>query len=169
MTEPQESVLRTVIHNILEREGGIADVGDGAGITRYGQTPGWLAQWRLPVPQSADDAAMNYRSWIEQTNLDVLCTEDDALPDAVIDWAVNAGERVAIASLQRALGVVADGVIGPKTTAAIARCDRPHIAAHVVANRLVFTMGLVAEHPEKHLKFLRNWTNRLAEQVRSLA
>lgn len=169
MTDPQESVIRTVIESVLEREGGVADVGDGKGVTSYGQTAGWLSRWRLPVPTSVDDARMNYRSWLEQTDLDALCTEDDALPDVVIDWAVHAGERVAIASLQRALKVPADGVIGPVTLTALVTCDRAHVAATVLAERLSSTMGLVASHPDKYLVFLRGWANRIAAQVRTLA
>lgn len=166
---PQESTIRTVIHLVMEEEGGVADVGDGKGLTRYGQTPGWLARWRLPVPESPDEAEMNYRSWLETTGLDELCTEDDALAWAVIDWAVHAGERVAIAALQGAIGVKRDGLIGPITLAALAKTDRAHVAATVVADRLVSTMGLVASHPDQYLRYLRGWTGRLARHVRRLA
>jgi lysozyme family protein len=167
VNDPQESVIRTVIGQVLEREGGVADVGDGKGTTRRGQTPGWLAQWRMPIPQSADDAAMNYRSWLEQTDLDALCTEDDALPDAVIDFAIHSGERVAIAALQRALRVTADGVIGPVTMTALVTCDRPHVAAQVVADRLRYLGGLLAD-PRRAI-WAKGWLVRVAAQVESLA
>jgi lysozyme family protein len=49
----------------------------------------------------------------------------DALPEpvalAVFDLAVNAGVRAAVRDLQQALGVPADGVLGPQTQAALAR------------------------------------------------
>lgn len=169
MNDPQESVIRTVIASVLEREGGVADVGDGKGITRFGQTPEWLTRWRLPVPQSVDDATMNYRSWLEATNLDALCTEDDLLPDVVIDFAVHAGERVAIAALQRALRVKADGLLGPVTMTALVNADRMHIAACVLADRLDSTFALVTKHPDKYAVYAHGWAARLAAQVRSLA
>lgn len=169
MTDPQESVIASVVDRILREEGGVADVGDGAGVTRYGQTAGWLSRWRLPVPQSAQEAAMNYRSWLEQTNLDALCTEDDALTTIVIDFAVNSGERPAIASLQRALGVVADGSIGPVTLTALAVCRRAHVGCAVLADRIELGNGLIHDQPGKFAPFARGWAKRWGRQLRSLA
>jgi lysozyme family protein len=167
MNDPQESVMRTVIANILEREGGVADVGDGKGVTSYGQTAGWLARWRLPVPHSVDEARMNYRHWLEATDLDALCTEDDSLPDVVADWAIHAGERVAIASLQRALRVTPDGVIGPVTLTALVTCQRPQVAAKVLADRLRQLGALLAD--PKRSVYARGWMARVADQVAVLA
>ena len=164
-----ESVVRRVIQNVLDREGGIANVGDGEGVTRFGQTAQWLRQWRLPPPNTRDEAAMNYRSWIERVNLDVLCTADDQLPDIVIDFAVHSGERVAIAALQRAIGLKADGVIGPKTMTAVQTADRRHLAHWVIAERLELDNGLITDHPDDFARFARGWARRLGAQIRGLA
>lgn len=169
--DPQELVITAAIKRILAEEGGVADVGDGAGITRWGQTPGWLQQWRLPIPKSQDEAVMNYRSWLEHVGLDALCTVDDALCQVVIDYAVNSGERVAIAAMQKALGngLKTDGALGPKTMTALAICNRPHVAALVLADRLMLDNGLIADHPDKYSRYARNWGYRLARQIRRLA
>lgn len=167
--DPQESVMRTVIAQILEREGGVADVGDGKGVTRYGQTDQWLKRWRLPIPKSAAEATYNYRSWLEQTNLDALCTEDDSLPDVVIDFAVHASERPAIRALQVALGAKADGVLGPVTMTALAICNRPHVAAAVLAERMRQMGILLADDDPDRRRYAKGWLNRVAAQVEALA
>lgn len=167
--QPLPWVIDSVVRHLLDAEGGVANVGDGEGITRYGQTRSWLERWHLPIPRSRDEAAMNYHSWIEQTNLDVLCTVDDVLPWAVIDFAVNSGERVAIASMQRALGLRADGLIGPKTMTAVIVCQRKQVAAWVLADRLELDGGLIAHHPDQYARFALGWLRRIGQQVKALA
>jgi len=165
----RDEVASAVIARIFAREGGVADIGDGKGETRWGQTTGWLAQWRFPVPTSKDEAAMNYRSWLDRTNLDALCTVDDVLADVVIDFAVNSGERVAIAALQRALGTARDGVLGPQTEKLLATVNRREAACHVLAKRLELDGRLITDHPHQYAAFARGWLTRIGAQVRALA
>lgn len=169
MTKSKDEVIDAIVKRILEREGDITQNPGEAFVTRWGQTPGWLTRWRLPVPKSRDEAAMNYRSWIEATNLDALCDEDDELPDIVIDYAVHNGEGAAIRTLQTALGVKADGILGPKTEARLASINRRALAHGVIAVRIQVDAGLIQDKPEKYLKFARGWAKRLAEQIVSLA
>lgn len=163
-----ENVIQTLIGNILRREGGVVQNATEGYTTYWGQTPAWLAQWRLPIPTSRDEAAMNYRSWLEQTNLDDLCTEADALPDVVVDYAINSGEGQAIKALQSAVGVKADGLMGPKTLIALQGHDRRQVAQFVLADRLAFLGNLLARLPEKHI-FAAGWLVRVAAQVRTLS
>lgn len=114
-----EATARAVIDRLLVREGGVADIGDGAGVTRFGQTQGWLDKFQLPVPATQEQARQNYRAWLTKTRLDML-PDDLRFADAVIDYAVNSGEAPAIRALQQAIGLPAklqDGVIGPVTIA----------------------------------------------------
>lgn len=158
-----------IIRRILEREGGVADVGDGMGITRYGQTPQWLTDWQLPSPATAHDAAANYRVWLERTRLDRLIEDEaDSLADAVIDLAVHSGHVTAIKSLQRAVKVTADGVIGPMTLAA-ARRDRRAAAAAIIAWRCEQHGALIAGNPAQNARYARGWARRMAEHIRRLA
>ncbi len=58
------------------------------------------------------------------------------------DAAVNSGIEQAAKWLQRALGVVQDGQIGPVTVDAALMADVPSVAAQMLAARIVFMSGL---------------------------
>lgn len=158
-----------MVSRVMVREGGIADVGDGKGITRFGQTPEWLVQFGLPAPNTVAQAAANYLTWLVRTRLIALCDVADDLADSTIDFAVNAGHPTAIKALQTGLRLQADGVIGPETEAAITRADRPRLARLVLAGRMRHYGGIIARDPAKHGKFARGWMNRLAAQIETLA
>lgn len=164
------SATDELIAAILTREGGVADVGDGKGVTRWGQTPGWLVQFNLPIPTNLTEAAENYRAWLGTTKLDrVIGDVADPLADAVIDWAVHAGHVSAIRGLQAALGVPVDGVMGDNTLGAVARMDRGVAARRVLASRLEQMGGLISSRPERHARYAKGWLNRIGEQIRRLA
>lgn len=157
-----------IIARVLEREGGVKDVGDGKGLTRYGQTPGWLQQFNLRPPSNASEAADNYATWLSDTRLDrVIGDAADTLADAVIDWAVHSGHVTPVKALQVALGVTADGAIGPGTLAALATQDRRALAAHVIAARAELLGRLVAGQ-HGNVRFIKGWMNRLGEHIRAL-
>lgn len=136
-----------------EVEGGMADVGDGKGLTRFGQTPGWLRQFNLPTPTNWDDAATNYLTWMRLTKLASL-NDDDVLTKVVVVWAVHSGHLTAIRALQRALKVSADGIIGAHTKGALSRCDRNDIAGRVMVDYTWFLSSLTSP-------WERGWKNRL--------
>lgn len=161
------AVLDRIVARVIYREGAVADVGDGQGVTRWGQTPAWLLQWQLPVPTTMDDAAANYRAWLARTRLDALCELADALPDVVVDFAVHSGERVAIRALQTAIGAPADGVIGPVTIAALARCNRRQASHDVMATRVAYLGQVLASQPSA-ARYARGWFARVAQQIREL-
>ena len=164
-----------VIRRILEREGGIADVGDGKGITRFGQTPGWLEQFDLPMPTNEAEAADNYAAWLAITGLDaVIGDAPDALADFVIDFAVHSGHQPAIRALQIALGhLKVDGTVGPKTRAAIDVLDpvpgrRRCVAASVLAEEVRYQGRLIATQPERYARYAHGWANRNADKILQL-
>ncbi len=78
--------------------------------------------------------------------------------------AVNVGHGQANKFLQRALGVVADGQIGPKTLAAIKTIIPPGtvILLMLRMQQETFYEGIVAHKPSQR-KFLRGWLRRAAE------
>ncbi len=158
-----------LIRRVLQREGGVADVGDGKGITRWGQTPGWLKQFNLPIPTNPTEASENYVAWLQVTRLDQLIGDvADDLADIVIDFAVHAGHVTAIRMLQASLGVAVDGVIGPATEAA-AKQDRKAICRRVLRGRLDQMGSLIASQPDKYARFARGWLARIGEQIQRLA
>ena len=162
--------LKPLIDAVLDREGGIKDVGDGKGVTRFGQTPQWLKQYDLKPPTTPAEAAENYQTWLDLTQLAFLVPLSDLLADTVIDFAVHSGARTAIRALQRAAGTVADGVIGPKTRAAVTQVDAHFwLARMVLAERWEVMGAAITNHPERLAKNAKGWARRGAGFLRELA
>jgi lysozyme family protein len=156
----------TIIKHLLANEGGVKDVGDGKGITRWGQTPDWLKAWHLPIPKSAANAEANYWEWLQLTGLSHLVQVDDLLALAVVDWAVNSGHRTAIKSLQRHLKVSMDGSYGPQTRRAVDKItNRTKVAREVIADRAEF-FGKITKNKPSNVEYIHGWLRRLAKQIR---
>ena len=160
---------QAVIDAILAEEGGVKDVGDGAGITRYGQTPDWLDRWGLVPPSSTADAAVNYERWFELSGLGDIADSHVFLGRVLADFAIHAGEGTATRKLQVELGVKADGVLGPVTLTAIRAVDDHAIATKVLASRLEYEGVLLASFAIDRRQYAKDWTARIARQLRGLA
>lgn len=78
----------------------------------------------------------------------------------VFDFAVNAGASTATKALQIAVGANPDGVIGPKTLAAIKAADPLRVIARVTGQRLHLMAGLPTWPA-----FGRGWSRRLAANL----
>jgi lysozyme family protein len=85
----------------------------------------------------------------------------DKLPDAVrydvFDTAVNSGVGTAIKCLQRALGVIDDGALGPKTLSAATAMDAMALRLLFNAQRLLFVAN-----SNDFSKFGKGWIRRIA-------
>lgn len=161
--------LDALIEKVLDREGGITDVGDGKGVTRFGQTPDWLARFHLPVPTDRASAAANYAAWLDAIGFAPLVAPGDSLADILLDVAVMSGEGRAVMLLQAALGVAADGALGPRTLAALASVDRRQAARNVVAANMEFQGRIITDDPAAHARYAAGWATRLADHVRRLS
>jgi len=75
------------------------------------------------------------------------------------DSVVNTGRRQANKFLQRALGVVADGVVGPVTLRAAEKANPVELANKIIDQRQTFYENLTESRPKLKV-FLRGWTNR---------
>jgi len=121
---------------VLEHEGGAAitdDPNDPGGLTKYG-----ISQRSFPDLDiralSEGEAVMIYkvRYWDK-----CRCSElPGDLAIIVFDAAVNQGPMAAAKTLQQALGVNVDGIIGPATIAAACRAGRSALS-ELVARRMV--------------------------------
>lgn len=160
--------LDIVISRIQEREGGVADLGDGKGLTRWGQTEGWLQQHNLPIPKTAEEAATNWARWLARKRIAEVIYWDVTVGDLVADFAVHSGEGEGIAALQRAIGVADDGVIGPITLSALRRTNPESVAKRILADRTRFLGRLLASTTTDRRKFARGWMNRIADQIEAL-
>lgn len=145
---------------VLLFEGDYSDhVEDAGGKTRYGVTEavarevGYRGDMReLPL----DLAKRIYRDryW------DAMCCDDlpDGLRYVVFDSAVNCGVGQTTRWLQQTVGVVADGIIGPKTLAAVDDVGADSIRSHMVARRLRLMTSLPSWPT-----FGKGWARRLCD------
>lgn len=151
--------LDTAVDHVLKSEGGYSDhAADPGGKTRYGITEavarevGYKGDMReLPL----DLAKRIYKDRYWDT------VKAEQLPPAVryvvFDAAVNSGPGQAVKWLQRALGVVDDGVIGPKTLAAANAANPDALKMRMLGQRLRFMAGL-----NNWPAFSRGWAIRIA-------
>ncbi|MCR6633997.1 glycoside hydrolase family 108 protein [Devosia sp.] len=153
---------------VLRHEGGYVDhPSDPGGATNMGITRKTLARWRkispwTDLPKSSvaslkrDEAALIYRAnyWNPSRAGDMPAGVDLAL----FDFAVNSGPDRAVRTLQAALGVAADGEVGPVTLAALRAADLARLLNDFCDRRLAFLKGL-----STFVVFGRGWTRRVAD------
>lgn len=165
----RDEAAAEILTRVVEREGGIAQVPGELWVTRYGQTPKWLREFGFTAPETEADAIQNYQTWLVRTRLIGICDFADSLADVVIDFAVHAGHTLAIAHLQRRLGLRQDAIWGPDTQAAVDACDRVIIAGDVLADKMRYHGATVTGNPAKYVRYAHGWFNRDADQVQNLA
>jgi lysozyme family protein len=156
---------------VLAEEGGYVDnPADPGGATNLGITRRTLAAWRHVSPETAlsKDAVMaltrEEASEIYRANYWWACGGDSlpaGLDLVVFDYAANSGPARAIRALQAALGVAADGIVGPVTLGAVAARVRSGglaaLSGQICDARLTFLQRLTS-----FATFGRGWTGRVA-------
>ena len=151
---------------LLVHEGGyVSHPKDPGGETNMGITARTYAEWLGSEPSqdairelSVDDATKIY----QQRYWDRIC--GDELPSgvdwSVFDWAVNSGVGRSARTLQKIIGVTADGGIGPITLNAIAVHDTEKLVTDMYSRRQAFYERLKTfEH------FGKGWTRRNEETL----
>lgn len=78
------------------------------------------------------------------------------------DGCVNNGVGTAAKFLQKSVGVIADGAIGPGTLAAVATHDPIALCNSICNQRIVFYNNIVANNPVQG-KYLGGWLRRVEE------
>jgi hypothetical protein len=154
---------------VLGKEGGFTDdPADPGGATQMGITEHTLAAWRGRPVTAAEVRALTpeeakeiYRAqyW------NVMRCEDlpRGLDLAIFDFGVNAGPGTAVKTLQRAIGTMPDGAVGPFTLRAARAADARALVGAVSQARLEFYRGLAG-----FARFGKGWTARV-EDVRRQA
>jgi lysozyme family protein len=156
-----------IIHSVLDEEGGIKDVGDGKGVTRFGQTPQWLSDNGFKPPETRDEAGINYAVWMGRTKLMRVCERDWYVGWLVTDFSVHGGEHAAARILQKALNVPADGIIGPKTLAAIP-VDSVKFRRKLLAAFNTNYYRLLGSKQVDRRESAGGWGNRIARKIEAL-
>lgn len=152
----------TFIDRVLSHEGGyVFDKRDPGGETQWGISKRSYPALNIKA-LTRDQAMAIYRRdfWDAQ--------QCDKLPKAIafqlLDAVINHSAGNAVRWLQAAVGVVADGAIGPITLAAVRRADPNDLLLRFNAARLEFYASLKTfDH------FGRGWTRRVAANLRFAA
>ena len=163
-----EERFERCLTEVLRHEGGYVDhPSDPGGATNMGITRKTLARWRKVSPWTdlpkaevvglkRDEVALIYRAsyWNACKAGDMPAGVDLAL----FDFAVNSGPDRAVRVLQAALGVAADGAVGPVTLGAVNAANPPKLINAICDRRLGFLGRL-----SSFATFGRGWTRRVAE------
>lgn len=148
--------------HLLESEGVIftEDPSDPGGATNAGVTIGTFRRF-FGADKSKDDLRrMTLTQWAQvmQSYWDGVQAEKitrQEVAEMLVDWYINAGPA-AIKSAQRALGCVADGIVGSKTLAAL---NDVGAFVKLTRARLAYYDALVERNPNMR-KYINGWRNR---------
>lgn len=169
MENPMKGNFEACLAETLRHEGGWADhPKDPGGATMKGVTIGTFAQFKgrkvtkaeLRAISDTDLRAIYRRNYWDKVKADDLPTGLDLV---AFDAAVNSGPARGARWLQAALGVAADGKIGPATIAAARKADAGFIVERAINNRMAFLRGL-----KNWPTFGGGWSRRL-DAVRAAA
>jgi lysozyme family protein len=147
---------------LLGHEGDYTDdtaLGDRGGKTRFGITEAVARQAGYTGDMRELPVDLAKRIYLDSYWRPVRA--DDLPPGVryiVFDGAVNSGPAQSALWLQRALGVTADGVIGPRTLAAAYAKDAQQLKTAILAQRLRFMTSLT-----NWPAFSRGWARRIAD------
>lgn len=167
------SDIEHILDAIIRREGGYVNhPADRGGPTQYGITAQTLGGWRKQgrAATASEVAALSEaeaRSIYRQQYIILPGFEQithPALLALLVDAGVHSGPKRAVQWLQTALGVTADGVIGPKTRAALSVVEQGVLYGKVLGQRLRHLGRLITDDP-KQSAFAAGWMNRMAEFV----
>lgn len=143
---------------LIGHEGGLVDhPADPGGLTKYG-----ISQRSYP---GEDIRGMTLQRAQEIYRRDYWGPAGcDVVPPGLrfdlFDMAVNAGVGRAVRTLQRAVGQVEDGIIGPRTLQAIQSTPAPRLVARFNGHRLDHMAGLPTWPA-----FGRGWARRIAANL----
>ena len=160
------------LERVLKHEGGyVNDKFDRGGRTNLGVTQAVWEEWVGHPVSEADMKALTPEKVAPMYKMKYwnpsYCEKlPKGLDYVVFDFAVNAGTGRSVKTLQSAIGVVADGVIGPRTMAAINGSNPKDLVHKFSDARTDFYQGIVARRPDQ-ARFIRGWLNR-TEDARKL-
>jgi lysozyme family protein len=152
-----KSVFDTAMEFVFEWEGGYDnDPDDPGGETKYGidkrSHPG------VDIKNLTKDQAKDI--YFEKYWLKAQCDKlYPILAVTLFNYSVNMGIGQAAKFLQRAIGVVADGRIGPKTLNAVKDKNPESVAIDMIDQGEGFYRSLAKNKPVLR-KYLKGWLNR---------
>lgn len=156
------SQFNEIINRVLAHEGGyVNDSRDPGGETQWGISKRSYPHLNIRALTRADAVEIYRKDFWQRV-------QGDQLPRAfafqALDAAVNHGIGNAARWIQRAAGVADDGVIGPRTMAAVASKEPTDLVLLFNAERLEFYAKLGTFDT-----FGKGWTRRVAGNLRYAA
>ena len=149
------------------KKGFVNDPNDTGGATMVGVTIGTYKSYckykGLKVPTVQDLKNLSYEVWKDivytmywnKWKADTIA--DQSVANMVVDWVWHSGAAT-IKKVQTLLGVAADGIVGPKTVAALN--GTKDIRTKVYNARKAYFEAIVKRNPSQK-KWLNGWMNRL--------
>lgn len=158
---------KELIPIIKKWEGGyVNDPDDSGGATNKGVTLATFRTWFGANKTVNDLKALTDEQWIyiflngywNQCKASEI--NNQAIANIIVDWAWASGPKTAIKKVQGIVGTDIDGIVGPKTLAAINNAEPRQLFNKIKAARLQFVENLAEQRP-KDKKFLQGWKNRI--------
>lgn len=153
-----------------ESKGGfVDDPVDRGGATCMGVTIGtfqnYMEKKGIRNASTTDLKNMRYKDWLEilkkmywdRWKADNI--ENQSVAEVVVDWVWGSGKWGVIIP-QRMLNVSADGIVGPKTLAALNEKDPKEFFDALIRERITFVEDIV-KRTSSQAKFLKGWKNRI--------
>jgi lysozyme family protein len=143
---------------LIGHEGGYTPgKGDPGGETCWGISKRSYPKLDIASLTQADAKAIYLRDYWRPAGCDLV---PPAIAFDLFDMAVNSGVTRAVKTLQRTVGTVEDGKLGPLTLAAAAKLDPARAVARFNGVRLAFMVGL-----DVWPTFSRGWALRIADNL----
>lgn len=157
------------VAKVLDREGGYVNhPNDRGGPTNFGITQRVYGAWLASKGQQYRQVRDITKEEARQIYYDLYWknSKAEALPaniqDVHFDAAVNHGVRRAALLLQAAAAATQDGVIGPKTLAAVEAMDKDLLLMRYLVMRYRF-YGDIIKRDRSQIPFITGWLDRVRE------
>lgn len=156
------------LRRVVEREGGYVDhPSDRGGPTKYGITLDTLFEARDDSVCINDIKDLTQAEAIEiygdlywvRPKFNTLGTSD-RVAEILFDAAVHHGQGWAIKTLQKLVGVLPDGLIGPVTRRAVDDYDQHNLFVDFIRARLEHYASIVSADSTQSV-FIAGWVNRM--------
>ncbi len=157
---------------ILSFEGGFSNhPNDKGGATNKGVT---IATWRQVGYDKDGDGDIDVDDLRLLTDTDVVervmrphywnrwkadQIKSQSIANLVVDWVWASGKH-GITNVQRVLGVKQDGIVGPKTLAALNNSDQRALFDRILNERIAFIDRIISQTPSQAV-FRKGWFRRL--------
>lgn len=86
--------------------------------------------------------------------------KNSSVAEFIVDWGYNSGRKTVAKIVQRLVKVGEDGIVGPKTLAAINSADQEMLFYAMQIERKVFLNNIIKRKPDQ-IVFYDGWMNRV--------